>query len=131
MLRRIAAEFARTRMQVHAIVLEADADDLTPPASQASGIFVDLIAAVATRQTPKLDRASRRLWARIADSTCGPDRKVVANDVDDHFGNHMAAFGDAGYLVGVAVGLELAAMAYSGSAGRQSKTRRRAAVTES
>ena len=63
----------------------------------------DLISTVAEDTHPDLEAARTALVAVIPDG-------ALAIRISDHFGAHMAAYGDAGYYVGLAMRLELAVL---------------------
>jgi hypothetical protein len=91
------------RSTVRAILLE-HGTALAPTADTPEGID-DLIAEVVNRDAA-LRRDSDALLRRVEAAS---DRDI-ARVVSDHFGAIMAAYGDSGYHVGLAAGLELAAL---------------------
>jgi hypothetical protein len=97
-------ELARLRARVRTILLEQGT--ALSPRGQTPDAIDTLISAKADRECPKLDPRSRALVQRIKDTNDWD----LANAVSDQFGAHMVAYGDSGYHVGLATGLELAAL---------------------
>jgi len=91
------------RSAVRTILLE-HGTALTPGANTPEGID-ELIGRLVDRD-PTLRGDSDALLRRVAPVG---DRDV-ARVVSDHFGAIMAAYGDSGYHVGLAAGMELAAL---------------------
>jgi hypothetical protein len=76
------------------------------PGSTVPGEIHDLISTVADHCSHTLRPLTDALLKRV-------ESVPVANlafDVDEHFGALMAVYGDAGYFVGLSVGLEVAAL---------------------
>lgn len=67
----------------------------------------DAINDVAKRLARTLDQESETVLSGIVD-------RPVQTAVSNFFGNIMAAYGDAGYFVGLHMGLELAALTIRG-----------------
>lgn len=65
----------------------------------------DAIGDLVTRHQPTLERETDRLLELITDAD-------VARQVSDHHGTLMAAYGDAGYFLGVCTGLEMASLVF-------------------
>jgi hypothetical protein len=110
-VKRSARDFAELRARVRTIILEhgvALAARVNPNPE-----IDDAIYKLAERISPTIRRTSDKLQARIAD-------QGLRIEIDDHQGAIMATYGDAGYNVGLAVGLELADQVRGG----RSKARR-------
>jgi len=112
MSKNAALNFATLRSTVRAILLE-HGTALAPTANTPAGID-DLISTLTASRDRTLSRDSDELLRRV-ESTI--DRKVSIA-VSDHLGAIMAAYGDAGYHVGIAAGLELAALTCGKSGAR-------------
>jgi hypothetical protein len=97
-------ELTRLRASVRTILL-TEGTALSPRANTPEGID-DLIGQVADHGSPSLDRESQTLVQRVEDAT----GRGLAVEISDHLGALMAAYGDSGYHVGLAAGLELAAL---------------------
>jgi len=97
-------DLATLRSAVRTILLE-HGTALAPTANTPEGID-DLIGALTDRDRT-LRHDSDALLRRVASVASDGD---VARVVSDHFGAIMAAYGDSGYHVGLAAGLELAAL---------------------
>jgi hypothetical protein len=69
----------------------------------------DAIHRLVERRTPTLDDDTETILDRV-NAAAGQE---IANDVSNHHGALMGAYEDAGYFVGLAMGLELAALTFS------------------
>jgi hypothetical protein len=103
MLKTRTLDLATLRSTVLAILLE-HGTALAPTAGTPEDID-DLIGDLVDRD-PALRRDSDALLRRVESAR---DRDL-SRVVSDHFGAIMAAYGDSGYHVGLATGLELAAL---------------------
>lgn len=95
---------ATLRSTVRTILIQ-HGTGLAPTADTPDGID-ELIGTVAAVRDRTLSRDSDALLRRVESAS---DLKV-SNAVSDHLGAIMAAYGDAGYITGLAMGLELAAI---------------------
>src|ERR1700687_4248923 len=78
------------------------------PGSQTPEHVDEWISDLVATHRPTLRGESAALFARI------PDRDLEIA-ISNHGGAIMAAYGDAGYFVGLSVGLELAALTFAGA----------------
>ncbi len=92
-------EFLQLRALARTLLLE-EGTAVAPGASVPERVD-DFIADLVARVRPALTAESAALYAR------SPDRDVEIA-ISNHGGTLMAAYGDAGYFVGLSVGLELA-----------------------
>jgi hypothetical protein len=97
-----ARDFARLRAQVRAILLKEGT--ALAPGEQTPERVDDLIGDAVERHRPTLSRETDTLYARVQD-------RDLQIDISNHAGAIMAAYEEAGYFVGVAMGLEMAALA--------------------
>lgn len=107
-----ARDFARLRAEVRAILF-------TEGVAIASGTQtperVDtVIAELVQRQRPALERETDALAERASDR----DFQI---EISDHANDIGIAYGDAGYFVGLAMGLEVAALTLATPSGRMPK----------
>lgn len=109
---------AHLRAQVRAILLTEGT--AVAPGSETPVVINDLIGELATRYMPTIDSASKALVDRVEHGS----GRALACEVSDHHGSIMNAYGDAGYFVGVAAGLELAAVTFGGAVPVATKKRR-------
>src|SRR5712692_4088938 len=91
-------EFIQLRALARTLLLE-EGTAVAPGASVPERVD-DFIADLVARVRPALTAESAALYAR------SPDRDVEIA-ISNHGGTLMAAYGDAGYFVGLSVGLEL------------------------
>src|SRR5688572_13351570 len=91
-------ELTRLRALVRRILLE-DGTALAPTSPVPEPVD-DAIAELATVRTPTLQHDSDAVLEAISNR----DIKIT---VSNHFGHLMAVYGDAGYFVGMCMGLEL------------------------
>jgi hypothetical protein len=96
----------RLRQLAHHVLLTEGA--AIAPGAQTPEAIDDAIGALANQLRPDVERDRDDRDALLSDIT---DRDLVRR-VSDHDGTIMAAYGDAGYFVGVAMGLELAALTF-------------------
>lgn len=96
-----ARELARLRGLVRDIVLE-QGTAIAPTANLHEPIDA-LISDVVARRHPTFREDSDHVLEQIED-------RDAHRTISDYFGDIMAAYGDAGFFVGVAVGLELATL---------------------
>jgi hypothetical protein len=89
------AAFLALRARVRHLV-ETAGVPLVPGADQ-TGTITELVGDLIARLHPEISAAQDAL-------------RVEASDVDEHFGALMVAYGEAGYSVGLAMGMELAAL---------------------
>lgn len=106
---------AALRAQVRAVILKHGIT-IAPDGPTLDRID-DVIAALADRRSPMLRQETKRIFSRISD-------RDVEIAVSNHDGDTMAAYGDAGYFVGLCVGLELAALTCRGELPRTKVGRR-------
>jgi hypothetical protein len=99
-------EFLRLRALARTLLLEEGT--AVAPGSPVPERIDDFIADLVVKDRPTLAGESAALYARI------PDRGLEIA-ISNHGGTLMAAYGDAGYFVGLSVGLELAALTFAGA----------------
>jgi hypothetical protein len=105
-------EFIRVRALVRAVLLEhgtAVAPGAETP-ERVDTIINDVACATQVR-LKKLSSESDVLVNRIMSGS----GRELAGAVSDHFGFVMTTYGDAGYFVGICMGLELAALTVGGA----------------
>lgn len=84
------------------------------PHAQTPEYVDDLIGDLVRQRSPELDAENQTLFDEV------PDRDL-ARRLSDQGGAIMAAYGDAGYFIGLAMGLELASLTYAQPAPRAPK----------
>jgi hypothetical protein len=99
-------EFLRLRALARTLLLKEGT--AVAPGSQTPERVDEWIGDLVAKQQPTLRSTSDALYARL------PDRDIEIA-VNNHGGTLMAAYGDAGYFVGLSVGLELAALTFAGA----------------
>jgi len=102
---RLELDFGRLRQQVRAILL-AHGTAIAPKTETPEHVD-ELIDTLARSARPDVARESEALENELDALDDDLSRKV-----SNHFGAHMAAYGDAGYYTGLAMGLELAALTF-------------------
>jgi hypothetical protein len=106
MSKKADSDFLRLRALARALLLEHGT--ALRPGAQTRDSVDDLIGDLVARQQPMLAGTTAALEARI------PDRDLEIA-ISNHGGTLMAAYGDAGYWIGLSVGVELAALTYAGA----------------
>src|ERR1700693_4200325 len=101
-------EFLRLRALARTLLLEEGT--AVAPGSPVPERVDDFIADLVAQDRPALAAESAALYARI------PDRDLEIA-ISNHGGGLMGAYGDAGYFVGLSVGLELAALTVASGKG--------------